>query len=160
MTKIHYYQIALRWDGNLGQGTQHYRAYSRDYIVAAINKPTLLGSSDTSFRGDAQRWNPEEMLLSALSACHQLWYLHFCSVNHINVLQYEDQASAEMLEHASGAGEFRVVRLKPNVLIDQHSDPQLAYQLHEKAHEFCFIARSVNFNVTLQPHIRQHTDID
>ena len=69
----------LTWTGNLGEGTATYRAYARDHEVTAPGKPALLGSSDPAFRGDRSRWNPEDLLVAALSQCHLLTYLHQCA---------------------------------------------------------------------------------
>ena len=37
----------------------------RDLVLRAAGKPELLGSADPTFRGDAGRWNPEELLVAA-----------------------------------------------------------------------------------------------
>ena len=78
MSKKHTYRTVTTWTGNLGEGTSSYTAYLRNFTVSAEGKPDLHGSADPAFRGDAGRWNPEEMLLAAVSACHKLWYLHLC----------------------------------------------------------------------------------
>ncbi len=79
MSISHHYHLQLEWTGNLGTGTTHYRAYSRNYRIQGAGKPVWEGSSDPAFRGDASRYNPEEMLLAALSSCHMLWFLHLCA---------------------------------------------------------------------------------
>jgi organic hydroperoxide reductase OsmC/OhrA len=84
--KQHRYSVHVTWTGNLGQGTSSYRAYSRNHEIAAAGKPVLPGSSDPTFRGDPDRFNPQEFLVSSLSTCHMLWYLHLCSINGIIVL--------------------------------------------------------------------------
>ena len=86
MTKQHTYNVTVEWTGNEGQGTSEYRAYSRNHLISADGKPSVDGSSDPSFRGDAARWNPEELLVASVSACHKLWYLHLCSDNGVVVL--------------------------------------------------------------------------
>src|SRR6201999_2989890 len=101
----------------------HYRAYDRDHILRAGNKPPIHGSSDPSFRGDPTRYNPEELFVSSLSSCHMLWYLHLCSVNNIVVTDYRDQAQATMIERPDGSGYFRAVTLYPVVTI---TDPSRA----------------------------------
>nr|MBA3673060.1 OsmC family peroxiredoxin [Gemmatimonadaceae bacterium] len=75
MTKAHRYAVTVEWTGNRGAGTAGYRAYDRTHEISAPDprKPGIPGSSDTAFRGDATRWNPEELLVASLSACHQLW---------------------------------------------------------------------------------------
>ena len=144
--RTHRYAITLRWTGNRGEGTRDYRAYSRDYDILADGKPPIAGSADPHFRGDAARWDPEELLVASLSACHQLWYLHLCAVNGIVVSAYEDRAEGYMDVTADGAGQFARVVLRPKVTIAA-GDPERAMSLHGEAARLCFIARSVNFEV-------------
>tara|TARA_R110002020_G_scaffold27268_2_gene87991 strand:- start:116 stop:592 length:477 start_codon:yes stop_codon:yes gene_type:complete len=143
----HHYAIRLEWTGNRGQGTANYRAYSRDHVISADGKAMIDGSADPAFRGDPARWNPEEMLLASLSACHQLWYLHLCAVAGVVVTAYADAAEGEMREAADGGGEFVRAVLRPKVTLAAGSDPDKAMALHHEAHAKCFIARSVNFPV-------------
>jgi organic hydroperoxide reductase OsmC/OhrA len=139
----HNYATTVLWTGNTGEGTKTYRSYSRNFTLTAPGKPELLGSSDHAFRGDGDRYNPEEMLVAALSSCHMLSYLHLCAVNDIVVLTYEDTASGSMQERPDGSGFFTHVQLNPKVTISSDSDAALAESLHHKAHELCFIANSV-----------------
>ena len=76
MNLDHSYAVSVEWTGNRGTGTSAYRAYGRDLLVSAEGKPPIEGSSDHAFFGDADRWNPEELLVAALSQCHMLSYLH------------------------------------------------------------------------------------
>jgi organic hydroperoxide reductase OsmC/OhrA len=144
----HHYAVEVAWTGNRGTGTSNYRAYGRDHTVSAAGKPVIAGSADTAFRGDADRWNPEELLVAALSACHQLAYLHLCAVAGIGVVAYRDEATGTMeWDAASGSGRFVRVLLRPRVTIRARDDADLAHKLHEEAHAKCFIASSVNFAV-------------
>lgn len=154
MAKEHRYETVLNWTGNRGEGTASYRGYDRDHDLAAAGKPPIPGSSDPAFRGDPARWNPEELLVASLSACHQLWYLHLCATAGIVVTAYEDRAEGVMVEEANGAGQFSTVVLRPLVTVAPGSDTDKALTLHHEAHAMCFIARSVNFAVTHEPRIR------
>jgi organic hydroperoxide reductase OsmC/OhrA len=146
----HRYATVVRWTGNRGTGTSSYREYGRDHEVTATGKPVLLGSADSTFRGDAQRWNPEELLVAALSQCHMLAYLHLCAVNGVVVLSYADEASGTM-RTTGGAGQFTGVTLRPRVDVADSAMVRTAERLHHDAHEACFIARSVNFPVKHEP---------
>jgi organic hydroperoxide reductase OsmC/OhrA len=149
----HLYGVKVTWTGNLGAGTAGYAGYSRDHVIEAPGKPAISGSSDPAFRGDVARWNPEELLLASLSACHKLWYLGLCAQAGIAVLAYEDVAEGVMREQADGAGQFTAVTLQPTVTIAAGADAAMACALHERAHEMCFIARSVKFLVDVVPTI-------
>ncbi len=149
----HHYAVTVTWTGNMGVGTKTYRGYERSHDIAADGKPVIAASSDPAFRGDGTRWNPEELLVAALSACHKLWYLGLCAQADIVVTAYEDAAEGVMAEEAGGAGQFVSVTLRPRVTISASSDETKAIDLHHQAHAMCFIARSVNFPVTNEPTI-------
>ncbi|MEG0917940.1 MAG: OsmC family peroxiredoxin, partial [Myroides sp.] len=77
--KEHKYQSKIEWTGNKGSGTDNYKNYERSHNVIIENKPIIQGSSDPAFRGEKSKHNPEDLLVSSISSCHMLWYLHFCS---------------------------------------------------------------------------------
>lgn len=149
----HSYEVGLRWTGNEGAGTGSYTAYQRDHDISGAGKPVIAGSSDPAFRGDAARWNPEELLVASLAACHQLWYLHLCAQAGVVVVAYEDHAQGIMSEEADGAGRFSQVVLRPQVTLAAGSDASKALALHHDANAKCFIARSMNFPVLHQPQV-------
>jgi organic hydroperoxide reductase OsmC/OhrA len=113
----------------------------------------IPGSSDPLFRGDRTRYNPEELLVSAISACHMLWVLHWCADAGIVVTEYLDEAVGEMQERADGAGEFTRVVLRPRMIIADASRTEEVLAIHAKVHEVCAIARSVNFKVEQEPDV-------
>ena len=154
-SKQHAYQLQVCWTGNRGEGTKNYRGYGRDYFIESTGKPRIEGSSDPVFRGDMNRYNPEELLVASLSSCHMLSYLHLCSVSGVVVLDYQDSASGVMEEDGNDSGSFIRVNLSPVVTILSGRDPAKAAALHDDAHRNCFIARSVNFPVKIAPKIVQ-----
>ena len=148
----HRYDVTVEWTGNRGQGASGYKSYDRSHVIAAGDKPPITGSADPAFRGDPACWNPEDLLVASLSACHKLWYLHLCAVSGVVVVRsYLDNAVGVMAEGADGAGRFSVVTLRPHVVIEAGSDAQRAVQLHHDAHAYCFIANSVNFPIVVEP---------
>jgi organic hydroperoxide reductase OsmC/OhrA len=153
MGKEHRYSVTVTWTGNTGAGTSGYRNYERAHEISAEGKPAIAASSDPVFRGDRARWNPEELLLAALSGCHQLAYLHLCAVAGVVVTEYVDHAEGVMAMTPDGAGQFVRVMLRPRVTIAPGSDAAKAKELHHEAHEMCFIARSVNFPVEAEAEI-------
>lgn len=142
------------WTGNRGEGTTSPRAYARDHEVAAPGtpaKPVIPGSSDPAFRGDPERWNPEELLVAALAECHMLWFLHLCSTERVVVTGYRDSPVGTMVEDDDGGGRFSEVVLRPEVTL---ASPEMADKLdaiHDRAHHLCFVANSVNFPVRCEP---------
>ncbi len=153
MSREHIYNTNLIWTGNLGDGTKTYKGYSRAHEISIEGKPVIVGSSDPHFNGDASRYNPEELFVAALSACHMLYYLHLCADARIVVVDYADNATGSMIETANGGGHFTEVVLRPRVVVSKQSDANLAKELHARAHGLCFIANSVNFPVKHEPEI-------
>ena len=146
----HHYSLTINWTGNRGQGTTGYKDYDRDHIISIDNKVDILGSSDTAFRGDNTRHNPEDMLVASLSSCHMLWYLHLCADAGIIVTNYADTATG-ILQEAPEGGHFTEVVLHPKVTVTDPAMIEKANALHDVAHKKCFIANSVNFPVLHRP---------
>lgn len=155
MAKTHHYELAVTWTGNTGTGTSGFRDFERSHEISADGKPTIPGSADTgpAFRGTPDRWNPEELLVAALSQCHMLWYLYLCSRDGVVVTAYADRPHGTMVQAADGSGQFKEVVLRPDVVIASPDHARLAATLHEHAHKMCFIANSVNFEVRNEPTI-------
>ena len=143
----HHYELTATWEGNLGTGTSGYREYSRDVVLSVDGKPDVAASADKPFRGDPARWNPEDMLLGALSECHLLSYLHACVTAGVVVVSYTDRATGVMTEDGRSGGAFTDVLLRPEVVVAEPSMIERAEQAHAEAHRMCFIANSVNFPV-------------
>lgn len=143
----HDYTVRAEWTGNRGLGTTGYRDYSRDVTLRIEGKPELLASSDKPFRGDPSRWNPEDLLVAALSECHLLSYLHAAVRAGVVVLAYRDTATGIMVEDGRGGGSFREVTLHPIVTVAEESMRAAADAAHQQAAQWCFIANSVNFPV-------------
>jgi organic hydroperoxide reductase OsmC/OhrA len=146
----HHYRLDLTWQGNRGSGTTGYRDYGRDVLLRADGKPDLLGSADPTFRGDASRWNPEEMLVAALAQCHLLSYLHSAVRHGVVVTAYDDSPVGTMAQSGQG-GRFTSVLLRPRVTVADPAMRETAAAIHREAGENCFIAASVSFPVTHEP---------
>ena len=150
----HRYELTVTWTGNTGDGTSTYRGYRRTHTVTAEGPPELPGSADRTFHGDRDRWNPEQLLLAALSQCHLLSYLHVCVDAGVVVTDYVDRAAGSMRTDADGSGRFTEVVLRPTVTVADDTMVEAATQAHHRAHELCFIANSVNFPVRHEPMVR------
>ncbi|QCO57015.1 OsmC family peroxiredoxin (plasmid) [Pseudorhodobacter turbinis] len=148
------YESRIVWTGNSGEGTAHYRAYARTWDIAVPGKPLVHCSNDPLMGGDPSRMNPEDLLLSALSACHMLWYLHYASEAGVVVTRYEDTPVGAAELGPGGAGRFTSAELRPVIWVALGADMGEAAAIHDKIHKVCFIARSVNFPVTYAPEFR------
>lgn len=146
----HEYSLSLTWTGNTGSGTSSYRAYGRDVVARSEGRPDLPLSADRPFRGDASRWNPEVLLLAALSECHLLSLLHVAVSHGVSVVAYEDEPLGWMEQQGIG-GRFTRVLLRPRVTVTDPEHLPLMAHLHAEAGRACFIASSVNFPVEHRP---------
>jgi organic hydroperoxide reductase OsmC/OhrA len=147
----HSYTSRVIWTGNRGQGTAHYRAYDRTWDIAVPGKAVVHCSNDPLLGGDPGKMNPEDLLLSALSACHMLWYLHYASDAGIAVSAYEDAPVGQGEIGPGGAGRFVAATLRPVVTVPAGTDLAAAEVIHHRIHRVCFIARSLNFPVSYEP---------
>ena len=154
MAREHTYKTTVTWTGNKGTGTSGYRSYERAFLLAAGEKPAIAGSADPAFRGDRACWNPEEMLVGSISACHQLWFLHLCSEAGLAVESYVDHAEGAMESEADGTGRFTGVTLRPSIAVAQGTSTAKIEALHAAAHDRCLIAQSVTFAVRCESTVR------
>ena len=151
MAKLHDVVSSIVWTGNRGDGTRAYKGYDRTWDIALPDKKIIHCSHDPLLGGDPTKMNPEDLLISALSACHMLWYLHLASNAGIVVTDYRDNPVGHAETLPNGAGQFLAAILQPKISVQKGMDLELAEKLHQKVHDFCFIARSVNFPVSYEP---------
>ncbi len=151
MIVVHQYAVQIAWTGNRGTGTSSYRAYGREHTISVAGKNSIDGSADPTFHGTADRWNPEELLLTALSQCHMLSYLHAATRHGVTVVAYTDDAVGTMEQTTDGGGHFTSATLRPRVTISDATQVELAGSLHAEAARQCFVAASVNFPVGHEP---------
>ncbi|WP_293448947.1 OsmC family protein [Planktotalea sp.] len=150
MSKQHNFEATVRWTGNTGKGTANYRAYTRDWTLESVGKPAIAMSNDPLLGGNPAFYNPEDMLIAALSSCHMLWFLHLASDAGLTVHSYTDTPIGTGESLPDGTGRFISALLQPNIGLIPGSDTQLADAVHGKIHNHCFIARSVNFPVKIK----------
>ena len=150
----HDYTARVVWTGNRGEGTAHYRGYDRTWNVETRGKPVIRCSNDPLLGGDPGLHNPEDMLIAALAACHMLWFLHLASDAGIAVMAYQDDPLAVGETDGSGASRFLRATLRPRITVPAGTDLKVADALHGRVHDYCFIARSVNFPVTCEARYR------
>lgn len=149
-SKQHSYTAQVEWTGNRGDGTQSYRAYDRTWDITSPGKPVISCSNDPLLGGDKTLPNPEDLLLCSVSACHMLWFLHLASNAKIVVTAYADQPVAIGEVSSNGAGRFLSATLQPTITLEAGSDQQKADAIHRDVHNYCFIARSLNFPVNIK----------
>lgn len=138
------YTLDLTWLGD--ENGKHHR-HDRFYEIAINGKPKLSGSADKPFFGDPKLYNPEDLLLSALSSCHMMSFLYLCRKKGLQVKLYKDKPLGILKVNSEGHGKFESVTLKPSTEFVNPVDKTKLEELHSEAGKLCFIANSVNFQI-------------
>lgn len=95
---------------------------------------------------DPSAIDPEEAFIAALSSCHLQAFLFHASNDGWRVASYRDEAEGTL------EGWITEVRLRPEIVFDGPQPPaEVLEALHARAHESCFIARSVKTVVKVLP---------
>ena len=149
----HHYALDLEWTGNRGDGTSGFREYDRDVLAHAEGRPSLELSADRPFRGDPARWNPELLLLAAVSECRLLSFLHVAVTHGVVVTAYTDSPTATLDQRGIGS-RITEATLRPCVTVADAAHLDLVPALHAEAGQACFIASSVAFPITHEPTTR------
>ena len=140
----------LSWRGSTSGGSDGYERTHR-VVLPPANSEIVL-SSDANFEGSAALSNPEQLLLAATSSCQMLSYLAYAAAARIDVVSYEDDAEALMPSDAKPTRITEIV-LRPRITVAAGADPERAARLVERAHRACFIANTLNAEVTLEPSV-------
>lgn len=155
MTSIHTYQGELLWEGYRGLEPISYENYSRNYRFRAPGKHEIVGSADSTFLGDPELYNPEDLFIASIGACHMLFFLALAAKRGICVVSYRDQMEG-ILNSSQHRATFEQLTLTPQVCITQQSDIPVAVALHQTAHNHCFLSRSCSFPITIVPQVSVH----
>jgi organic hydroperoxide reductase OsmC/OhrA len=151
----HEYRAHIHWErgGAVFTDTRYSRGHSWQFdggvVVPASSSPyTVRVPLSVEAAVD-----PEEALVAALAGCHMLWFLSLAAAGRWRVDDYSDQAVGSMGRNAAGKTAMLSVTLRPRVRFSGEHVPTRAdiAQLHERAHEECFIANSVTTAVHIEP---------
>lgn len=101
---------------------------------------------------DPANVDPEEAYVAALSSCHMLWLLGLAASAGYVVDSYSDHGEGYMTRAADGGEWMSSLELRPVVVFSGSKVPDAAAveQLHHRAHEKCFLARSVRTDIRIQ----------
>jgi organic hydroperoxide reductase OsmC/OhrA len=146
----HAYRTALRWVGSTAAG---YEQYDRAHEIALPpSGERMTVTADPAFRGSPQLTNPEQLLVAAASSCQLLSFLAIAARSGIDVLAYEDDASAAMPEDSEPM-RITAITLRPRIVVAEGSAVDRVLRIVDKAHETCYIANSLTSDITIEPHV-------
>ena len=146
----HHYTANCSWRGSTGEG---YERYTRSHDMSAPPAVAALKmSSDPVFRGDPERFNPEQLLVMAAASCQMLSFLAIAARKRLNVVEYDDSAECFMPEDDKPVRITRIL-LKPRIVLEPPADPDTVARMIELAHKQCFIANSLKSHIDIEPQI-------
>ena len=142
--------IVWRSDGQFSTGRYsraHQWRFDGGAIVSASSSPHVVPLP----MSDPAGVDPEEALVASASSCHMLWFLDLARRAGFTVESYRDDAVGEVGKDDRGRIALLTIRLRPAIVFagKQPSAEELE-QLHDKAHESCFIANSLRSDVVVE----------
>ena len=147
MSETYRYRAMVAWTGSTAVGYDHYdRAHALHCPPAGTE---LAMSGDPAFRGDSARLNPEQLLLAAAASCQLLAFLAVAARARIDVLDYEDDAAADMPEDDLPM-RITAIRLRPRITVAPGTKTERVHKLVALAHQECFIANSLRSEMDVQ----------
>jgi organic hydroperoxide reductase OsmC/OhrA len=85
----------------------------------------------------------------AASSCQMLWFLHIAAKARIDVVAYDDEASALMPEHEQPV-RITEITLRPRIAVADEASEERVRKLVDTAHQHCFIANSLNSSMSIE----------
>ena len=152
---MHQYSATIQWEDSEGkfQTGQYSRAHQWHFdggiMVPASSSPLVVRLPFSR----AEAVDPEEAFVASLSSCHMLWFLSITARRGFCVDRYADAAVGVMARNAQGKLAMTRVTLRPEVTFSGARVPsrEEVVDLHEAAHDACFIANSVRTEVLCEP---------
>jgi len=144
----HRYHVTCHWRGSTGAG---YDNYDRTHHAeAAPARVALELSSDSVFLGRPDLLNPEQLLVVAAASCQLLSFLAVAARARVDVVAYVDEAEAVMPE-SERPMRITEINLRPRITVRGEVSAERVASLAETAHRECFVANSLNSEVTVTP---------
>ena len=145
----HRYETRLQWRGSTGLGWDH---YDREHTAIAPPAEQEVRLTTGESQGDPAVLNPEQLVVMAASSCQMLFFLHLASKARIDVVEYVDEASGVMPLDDEPV-RLTEITLRPRIVIAGDDGEERVQKLVHTAHEHCYIANSLNSEVTLEPRV-------
>jgi len=143
------HQSAIRWQRNTHETETD--TYSRNHQVLLNGGQQVDVSASVDFKGDPGCADPEQMLVSAVSSCHMLFFLAIAEFQGYEVDAYEDNPVGYLERGEKKSMEVTRIVLSPQVRFtgDTVPDESALARLHASAHKNCFIRNSITAEVTI-----------
>lgn len=142
-------------DWQRGDEPFSHEGFPKAHTVKFANGHAVESSAAPDYQGDADRVDPESMLVGALSSCHMLTFLTLAAKKRLVVETYRDHALGQLGKNEAGRMAVTQITLRPAVTFggppEQQPDADTIAAMHKKSHDYCFIANSVSCAVHVEP---------
>lgn len=127
------------------------KTYSRNHVVTLSGNQNVNVSASVDFKGDSNCADPEQMLVSAVSSCHMLFFLAIAEFQGFCVESYQDNPQGFLEKSSKGGMEVTRVILTPKIIFsgDKRPDQAAIAKIHDSAHKNCFIRNSITASVEI-----------
>lgn len=125
--------------------------FSRNHRVKLNGDQQVNVSASVEFKGDSNCADPEQMLVSAVSSCHMLFFLAIADFQGYRVESYKDDPKGYLERNGKKGMEITRIELSPQITFggDKVPDHEAIARIHANAHKSCFIRNSVTAEVTI-----------
>jgi organic hydroperoxide reductase OsmC/OhrA len=144
------HRVTVAWERGGRDFT--YKLYPRDHTWAFEGGAGISASAAPEYRGNPELVDPEEAFVASLSSCHMLTFLTLAARKRFVVDRYSDHATGYLEKNEAGKLAVTRVELRPEIVFageKRPSAPELS-ELHERAHDLCFVANSVKTAVSVE----------
>jgi organic hydroperoxide reductase OsmC/OhrA len=145
----HRYETRLRWTGSTALG---WEGYDRTHSATAPPAEQEVRLTTGESKGDPAILNPEQLLVMAASSCQMLSFLHVAAKARLDVVEYDDAAIALMPDDAKPM-RITEITLRPRIVVEGQANEERVSNLVQIAHDYCFIANSLNSEMTIDAEI-------
>jgi organic hydroperoxide reductase OsmC/OhrA len=145
---VHGFRAQCSWSGSTAGGYPDYDRAHRGSAPPADAELAL--SAHPAFLGDADRLNPEQLVVLAAASCQLLSFLAVAARARLDVRDYRDEADA-LLPEAPRPVRIAEIVLRPRISLVAGPSEERVRHLVEVAHHECFIANSLATPVRVEP---------
>jgi len=125
--------------------------YNRSHAWDFGHGVEVQASAAAAYLGNEECPDPEQAFTASLASCHMLTFLAVASQKGYVINSYRDKAVGVLAKGEDGKMAMVEVKLSPEIDFGSEHKPteEQLNQLHDLAHQHCFIANSVTTKVSV-----------
>ena len=153
--EVSHHSAEVSWDR--GDAPFVDKRYSRAHVWKFDGGAVVRASSSPEAvpvpYSDPSGVDPEEAFVAALASCHMLWFLSIAAKKGFCVQAYRDNAVGTLAPNSGGKLCMTAVNLRPHSVFTSANvpSPEAVREMHEEAHQQCYLANSVTTRLTTTP---------